>query len=119
MTTHHGSPRAWRLILARLHHDRHAEELIRNECGDCPECLADLIDHTAAIATTLLITKTGADIDAATRIAESEIMLDLQAAERDAQGLPLTAEWIARCLDRPWLRRITKNVPPNPRRKTA
>jgi hypothetical protein len=98
MTDHHGnSPLAWRLILAKLHADHHAEQLIHHEIGHCPRCWADTADTALEIATTLLASKTGHN---ASRIAESEIDLALEAADRDAQDLPITAEWIGKCLDR-------------------
>ncbi len=98
MSAHHGNgPRAWRLIMAKLHGDTHAEHLIRTELGDCQTCWADTADRAAEIATTLLVSKTGCT-DAATRITESEIALDLEAADRDAKGLPVTPEWIEKCV---------------------
>lgn len=102
MTIHHGNnaPRAWRLILAKLHHDTHAEHLIHNEIGGCPSCWAESADTLAEIATTLLVSKAGAT---ASRIAESEIDLALEAADRDRLGIPIDIEWVARCLNRPWL----------------
>jgi hypothetical protein len=101
MTPHHGnSPRAWRLILAKLHYDTHAEQLIHNEIGHCPKCWADTADTALEIAT-LLVVKTGGDD--ASAIVESEIDLALEADRRDRLGLPITTEWIKRCLDRDWI----------------
>jgi hypothetical protein len=98
VTTHHGNgPRAWRLILAKLHNDHHAETLLHAELGDCPACLAEIADTLGEIATTLLVSKTGHDASA---IAESEIDLALEAADRDAKNLPSTIEWVEKCFDR-------------------
>jgi hypothetical protein len=49
--THWGSyPRAWRMILARLHFDEHARQIVRDELGDCADCwkfIAEfLVDYT-------------------------------------------------------------------------
>jgi hypothetical protein len=101
MTNHRANtPRAWRLILAKIHADTHAENLIHHEIGHCPKCWADTADTALEIATTLLVISKGHD---APRIAESEVALALEAADRDARGLPITTEWVNRCLDRPWL----------------
>ena len=88
----------WRSILADLHDDQHAKQLIADEIGARPELWQQVANYAAEIAGTLLISKTKGDFDRATRIAESETSLALEAADRDAKKLPVTSEWIRRCI---------------------
>ena len=95
-----GMPRAWRLILAKIHDDQNAEELIRAEISHCPGCWAETASMAIEIATGVLIRKF--DLDGATVIAESEIAIALEANDRDQKRLPITREWIDKCTDRHW-----------------
>ena len=98
MTSPHISSCTWRLVLADLHDDQHAKQLIADEIGARPELWQQVANYAAEIAGTLLISKTKGDFDRATRIAESETSLALEAADRDAKKLPVTSEWIRRCI---------------------
>ncbi len=98
MSTHRNNgPRAWRLILAKLHADLDAEQIIHNEIGFCPRCWADTADAALEIAATLLVSKAGGNASAG-RIAEAEVALSLEAQDRDHRGLPVTPEWAEKCI---------------------
>lgn len=88
----------WRLILADLHGDEHAKQLIADEIGDSAELWRQVANDVVDVAGTLLISKTNGAVGRATRIAENETALALEAADRDAKGLPVTPEWVGRCI---------------------
>jgi hypothetical protein len=98
MTAPNISSCTWRLILADHCEDQHAKQLIADEIGASPELWRRVANHAVEIAGTLLISKTNGDFDRATRIAESETSLALEAADRDAKGLPVTPEFVSRCV---------------------
>ena len=98
MTSPHISSCTWRLVLADVCEDQHAKQLVADEVGASPELWQQVANYAVEIAGTLLITKTSGDFDRATRIAESETSLAIEAADRDAKHLPVTTEWIRRCI---------------------
>jgi hypothetical protein len=54
----HVSSCAWRSILADLHEDQHAKQLIADEIGASPELWQQVANYATEIAGTLLISKT-------------------------------------------------------------
>ena len=40
----HNFPRTWRLIMAKLHFDEHARQLVADEIGDCTACWRDIAE---------------------------------------------------------------------------
>jgi len=82
MSRHHGnSPRAWRLILAKLHFDDHAQQIIRAEINDCPDCWRDIAEYLADEVMVDLFVNRG--WDTAVRHTEGVIEGSLDAVARD------------------------------------
>ncbi len=96
--TPHVSSCTWRLILADLHEDHHAKRLLADEVGNNPEVWHQIANDAVEIAGTLLISKSNGDLDRANHIAENETSLAIEAADRDSKGLPVTPEWVSRCI---------------------
>ena len=74
-------PRAWRLILARLHHDYHAGQLIGDEIGDCPTGWRAVAEYLAGITATEMVSTYG--WDRAVDYTEDVIQCSLDAIARD------------------------------------
>lgn len=87
---HRGNyPRGWRLILARLHHDDHAHQLIADEIGECAGCWREIAEDLATRVTDDLVIRGGHDWGQLVAWVEDVIAgaLDACAAdERDLNG---------------------------------
>jgi hypothetical protein len=74
-------PRAWRLILARLHHDNDAAQIISDEVGECPNCWRGIADELAGVMATEMVSAYG--WDKAVAYTEGVIEISLDAVEKD------------------------------------
>jgi hypothetical protein len=75
------SSRMWRLILARCEYDRHAEQLVSNECRTHWREIADGLIEVVAL---LLADRSGAGL----RFVERQIDLAMYCEQRDRDELP-------------------------------
>jgi hypothetical protein len=75
------SPRAWRLILARLHYDKRRRPNRQRRSGECPKCWQGIADELAGVMATEMVSAYG--WDKAVSYTEGVIAVSLDAIEKD------------------------------------
>jgi hypothetical protein len=93
---HHGTGAyAWRLILAKVCLDKHAEQIVADEIGDCAGCWRDIADTLAGAVWTAIVHDHGVPDMTPTGLVEGRavdyttvLLYDaIDAAARDARHL--------------------------------
>lgn len=110
--THRGGwPRAWRLILAHLHDDQHAHQLIHTELGDCPGCWRDVALAATEFAALSIYGEAGGSTTRASAYIEGQIACALDAEALDKIDAPITPDTIAEAIRRQAETRRTAAAP--------